>query len=116
MASCLLIVGAFLSVADKWPAAAKGPDVFIIVAEALVNRALAGESPEAGSSGGRAGLTQGMSKEAVRQAWGAPENVRKIRTCFGWQEEWVYRGQGEHAGAAESVLLFDEGEVLVEIK
>jgi hypothetical protein len=57
-----------------------------------------------------------MGKEAVRDVWGAPEEVRKIRTCFGWQEEWVYRGNTERFGASERVLLFDEGEVLTEIK
>jgi hypothetical protein len=63
-----------------------------------------------------AGVTRGMGKPEVRQAWGAPEEVRKLRTCFGWQEEWVYRGNVERFGASERVLLFDEGEVLTEIK
>jgi hypothetical protein len=57
-----------------------------------------------------------MAKADVRQVWGAPESIRKIRTCFGWQEEWTYRGEVERLGASERVLLFDEGEVLVEIK
>jgi hypothetical protein len=57
-----------------------------------------------------------MGKEAIRQVWGAPEEVRKIRTCFGWQEEWVYRGDAKRFGASERVLLFDEGELLTEIK
>ena len=65
---------------------------------------------------GGASVTRGMGKEAVRTAWGAPEEVRRIRTCFGWQEEWVYRGDPARFGAGERILLFDEGEVLTEIK
>jgi hypothetical protein len=65
---------------------------------------------------GRVTVTRGMGKEAVRTAWGEPEEVRKIRTCFGWQEEWVYRGDPNRFGASERVLLFDEGEVLTEMK
>jgi hypothetical protein len=61
-------------------------------------------------------ITRGMGKEAVRTAWGEPEEIRKIRTCFGWQEEWVYRGDPNRFGVSERVLLFDEGEVLTEIK
>ena len=57
-----------------------------------------------------------LGKEAVRTAWGEPEEIRKIRTCFGWQEEWVYRGDPKRFGASERILLFDEGEVLTEIK
>ena len=66
--------------------------------------------------GGHTAITRGMGKEAVRTVWGEPEQVRKIRTCFGWQEEWVYRGDPKRFGASERVLLFDEGEVLTEIK
>jgi hypothetical protein len=76
----------------------------------------AGQSTEAGPSEGRTPVALGMGKEAVRQVWGAPEEVRKIRTCFGWQEEWVYRGDAKRFGASERVLLFDEGEILTEIK
>jgi hypothetical protein len=78
--------------------------------------AQAGQSTEAEPSEGRTPVALGMGKEAVRQVWGAPEEVRKIRTCFGWQEEWVYRGDAKRFGASERVLLFDEGEVLTEIK
>jgi hypothetical protein len=69
------------------------------------------EKPEGGTS-----VTRGMGKEAVRTVWGDPEEIRKIRTCFGWQEEWVYRGDPKRFGVSERVLLFDEGEVLTEIK
>ena len=61
-------------------------------------------------------VTRGMGKEAVRTVWGDPEEIRKIRTCFGWQEEWVYRGDAKRFGGSERVLLFDEGDVLTEIK
>jgi hypothetical protein len=67
--------------------------------------------PESGTS-----VTPGMGKEAVREVWGDPAEIRKIRTCFGWQEEWVYRGDAKRFGISERVLLFDEGEVLTEIK
>jgi hypothetical protein len=65
---------------------------------------------------GSTSITRGMGKEAVRTEWGEPEEIRKIRTCFGWQEEWVYRGDPNRFGVSERVLLFDEGEVLSEIK
>jgi hypothetical protein len=65
---------------------------------------------------GSTSITRGMGKEAVRTEWGEPEEIRKIRTCFGWQEEWVYRGDPKRFGASERSLLFDEGEVLTEIK
>jgi hypothetical protein len=65
---------------------------------------------------GSTSITRGMGKEAVRTEWGEPEEIRKIRTCFGWQEEWVYRGDPNRFGVSERVLLFDEGEVLTEIK
>lgn len=101
----LIIFWVALPVVESW-----------LAVEAWLPRALAGENPEASSSGNRPSLTPGMGKEAVRQAWGAPENVRKIRTCFGWQEEWVYREAADRVGASERVLVFDEGEVLIEIK
>ena len=65
---------------------------------------------------GSTSITRGMGKEAVRTEWGEPEEIRKIRTCFGWQEEWVYRGDPNRFGVSERILLFDEGEVLTEIK
>jgi hypothetical protein len=61
-------------------------------------------------------IARGMGKESVRTVWGEPEEIRKIRTCFGWQEEWVYRGDPKRFGVSERILLFDEGEVLTEIK
>jgi hypothetical protein len=67
--------------------------------------------PESGTA-----VARGMGKEAVRTRWGPPEEVRKIRTCFGWQEEWVYRGDAKRFGASERVLLFDEGEILTDMR
>lgn len=81
------------------------------MAQAPSGRGADAEKPEGGTS-----VTRGMGKEAVRTAWGDPEEIRKIRTCFGWQEEWVYRGDPQRFGASERLLLFDEGEVLTEIK
>jgi hypothetical protein len=78
--------------------------------------AQAGQNAGAAQSEGQVPVALGMGKEAVRQVWGAPEEVRKVRTCFGWQEEWVYRGDAKRFGASERVLLFDEGELLTEIK
>lgn len=75
-----------------------------------------GQNAGAAQSEGQVPVALGMGKEAVRQVWGAPEEVRKVRTCFGWQEEWVYRGDAKRFGASERVLLFDEGELLTEIK
>jgi hypothetical protein len=91
------------------PAVAAGWRPFIAAAQA----AQRGDTmpPE-----GETSVTPGMGKEAVRKVWGDPEEIRKIRTCFGWQEEWVYRGDAKRFGVSERVLLFDEGEVLTEIK
>ncbi|MBI3327016.1 MAG: hypothetical protein HYZ81_09990 [Nitrospinae bacterium] len=58
----------------------------------------------------------GMRKDQVRIVWGTPAEVRKIRTCFGTAEEWVYRGDPQRFGAGERVLHFDEDEILTEIK
>jgi hypothetical protein len=76
----------------------------------------ASQRTEADKPDGSTAITRGMGKGAVRTVWGEPEEIRKIRTCFGWQEEWVYRGDPKRFGASERVLLFDEGEVLTEIK
>lgn len=114
----LLITGAFLPVMGTW---SEGGGTFTAPAMAAESQPLlaqvqAGQSADTDKPEGSARLTRGMGKEAVRQVWGAPEEVRKIRTCFGWQEEWVYRGDPKRFGASERVLLFDEGEVLTEIK
>jgi hypothetical protein len=83
----------------------------LFVAQAPATQGADTDKPNGGTS-----VTRGMGKEAVRTVWGDPEEIRKIRTCFGWQEEWVYRGDPKRFGASERVLLFDEGEVLTEIK
>jgi hypothetical protein len=85
-------------------------------AQPFMAQASAGQSAGSEKSTGGTSVTPGMGKEAVRTVWGDPEEVRKIRTCFGWQEEWVYRGDAKRFGASERILLFDEGEVLTEIK
>ena len=82
----------------------------------FIAQAPASQRTDADKPGGSTAITRGMGKEAVRTVWGEPEEIRKIRTCFGWQEEWVYRGDPKHFGLSERVLLFDEGEVLTEIK
>jgi hypothetical protein len=76
----------------------------------------AGQSADTDKPQGGAAVVRGMGKEAVRTVWGHPEEIRKIRTCFGWQEEWVYRGDPKRVGGSERILLFDEGEVLRDIK
>jgi hypothetical protein len=82
----------------------------------LLAQAPASQRPDADKPDSHATVTKGLEKEAVRTAWGEPAAIRKIRTCFGWQEEWIYRGDPKRFGADERVLLFDEGEVLMEIK
>lgn len=86
------------------------------MAQASAGQNAGSEKSTGETSVGETSVTPGMGKEAVRTVWGDPEEVRKIRTCFGWQEEWVYRGDPKRFGASERVLLFDEGEVLTEIK
>jgi hypothetical protein len=76
----------------------------------------AGQSAGTDTPEGGAAVARGMGKEAVRTVWGHPAEIRKIRTCFGWQEEWVYRGDPMRFGSSERILLFDEGEVLRDIK
>ena len=80
-------------------------------AEAPAGQSAAPDKPESGAA-----VARGMGKEAVLTRWGQPEEIRKIRTCFGWQEEWVYRGDPQRFGSSERILLFDEGEVLTDIK
>jgi hypothetical protein len=91
------------------PAMAAEAQLFVVQAPATQGTDT--DQPQGGTS-----VTRGMGKEAVRAAWGEPEATRKIRTCFGWQEAWVYRGDPKRFGVNERVLLFDEGEVLTEIK
>jgi hypothetical protein len=90
--------------------------VLAVEGRLFLAQAPASQRPDADKPDGSAMITRGLGKEAVRTAWGEPEEIRKIRTCFGWQEEWVYRGDPKRFGASERVLLFDEGEVLTEIK
>jgi hypothetical protein len=80
-------------------------------AEAPSGQSVAPDNPESGTP-----VARGLGKEAVRTRWGPPLEVRKIRTCFGWQEEWVYRGDPKRFGASERILLFDEGEILTDIR
>jgi hypothetical protein len=87
-----------------------------VEAQPALAQAPAGRSADTEKLQGGTSVTRGMGKEAVRIVWGDPEEIRKIRTCFGWQEEWVYRGDSKRFGASERILLFDEGEVLTEIK
>ena len=92
-----------------WPA-------LVAQAHLSVAQASAAQSGETDKPTGSTSITRGMGKEAVRTEWGEPEEIRKIRTCFGWQEEWVYRGDPNRFGVSERILLFDEGEVLTDIK
>jgi hypothetical protein len=87
-----------------------------ILATASASQAMSESAPSSQSPASQAMPTKGMSKEAVRELWGDPAEVRKIRTCFGWQEEWMYRGDQQRYGADQRTLLFDEGEVLSKIK
>ena len=88
----------------------------LILATESAAQVTSGVVPSSPPAASRAMPTRGMDKEAVRGLWGDPAEVRKMRTCFGWQEEWVYRGDQQRYGADERTLLFDEGEVLSEIK
>jgi hypothetical protein len=74
------------------------------------------QSGHTDKSEGKTSVRRGMGKEAVRTEWGNPAEIRRIRTCFGWQEEWVYRGDPQRFGVSERILLFDEGEALTEIR
>jgi hypothetical protein len=116
MACWLLVAG--LAVASV---CCDGGDTIIALAKAAEPRPFAAQA-QAPPSGhidkpeGKTSVTRGMGKEAVRTVWGDPKEIRRIRTCFGWQEEWVYGGDPQRFGAGERILLFDEGEVLTEIK
>jgi hypothetical protein len=61
-------------------------------------------------------VSKGMTKKQVRSLWGEPREVRRVRTCFGSQEEWLYRGDPQRYGGEERLLLFNEEEVLEDIK
>jgi hypothetical protein len=98
-----------------------GGGMIVALAKAAQSQPFAAQAqaPQSGhtdKSEGKTSVTRGMAKEAVRTVWGDPEEIRRIRTCFGWQEEWVYRGDPQRFGVSERILLFDEGEVLTEIK
>jgi hypothetical protein len=93
-----------------------GPPAFLLLAVESAAQTTPAPVPSAQPPTHSAKPTRGMGKEAVRDLWGKPAEVRKIRTCFGWQEEWVYRGDQQRYGADERTLLFDEGEVLSDIK
>jgi hypothetical protein len=92
------------------------PSALAAESQPFVAQVQASQSGDSGKSEGQTAITRGMGKEAVRSAWGDPEEIRRIRTCFGWQEEWVYRSDPKRFGVRERILLFDEGEVLTEIK
>lgn len=114
----ILTNGALFPVMGLWytEAAIHTTSVLAAARQFVSAQAHAGENTQANETRKPSGVTRGMGKTEVRQVWGSPEEVRKLRTCFGWQEEWVYRGDVERFGASERVLLFDEGEVLTEIK
>src|SRR5262245_65025378 len=63
-------------------------------------QAQAGQSGETTKPEGEMSVSPGMGKEAVRKVWGDPEEIRKLRTCFGWQEEGVYRGDPKRVGVS----------------
>jgi outer membrane protein assembly factor BamE (lipoprotein component of BamABCDE complex) len=79
-------------------------------------QAQAGQTAESARPGEATKVTRGMKKEQVRTLWGEPVEVRQIRTCFGTREEWVYRGDPQRFGSEARTLLFDEDEVLDEMK
>jgi hypothetical protein len=111
VACCLLITVAALSLMTV---SGEGTGAITELARAAEAPASQGGDPDK-PAGGTA-IARGMGKEAVRTIWGQPEEIRQLRTCFGWQEEWVYRGDPKRFGGTERILLFDEGEVLREIK
>jgi hypothetical protein len=118
MAWWLLLAVAFSLAGEVWykddgaiAAASMRPELPLRLAQLQAAQSLGAETPEGGTA-----VRRGMGKEEVRRVWGEPEEIRQTRTCFGTQEEWVYRGDPKRFGTSERVLLFDEGEVLTEIK
>jgi hypothetical protein len=57
------------------------------VARLSIAQAPASQRTDADKPDGSTTITRGMGKEAVRPVWGEPEEIRKIRTCFGWQKD-----------------------------
>jgi len=57
------------------------------VARLSIAQAPASQRTDADKPDGSITITRGMGKEAVRTVWGEPEEIRKIRTCFGWQKD-----------------------------
>jgi hypothetical protein len=109
--AAILLVGWFHARGNTLSVPAVAVEARVSIAQAPASQRTDADKPD-----GSTAITRGMGKEAVRTVWGEPEEIRKIRTCFGWQEEWVYRGDPKRFGLSERVLLFDEGEVLTEIK
>jgi hypothetical protein len=108
---CLVIIGLSLGVSLD-----ETGHAFVLLVREAAAQATSGTEPGSQSPAHPTSPTRGMGKEAVRDLWGNPAEVRKIRTCFGWQEAWVYRGDQQRYGADERTLLFDEGELLSDIK
>ena len=109
--AAILLVGLFYAGGNTLSVPALAAEARLSIVQAPASQRTDVDKPD-----GSIAITRGMGKEAVRTVWGEPEEIRKIRTCFGWQEEWVYRGDPKRFGLSERVLLFDEGEVLTEIK
>jgi hypothetical protein len=109
--AAILLVGLCYADGNTLSVPALAAEACLSIAQAPASQRTDADKPD-----GNIAITRGMGKEAVRTVWGEPEEIRKIRTCFGWQEEWVYRGDPKRFGVSERVLLFDEGEVLTEIK
>jgi len=109
--AAILLVGSCHGGGNALSVPALAAEARLSIAQAPASQRTDADKPDSSTA-----ITRGMGKEAVRMVWGEPEEIRKIRTCFGWQEEWVYRGDPKRFGPSERVLLFDEGEVLTGIK
>jgi hypothetical protein len=118
MACWIMLVVVFSPAGEAWykdrpttAAATMGMEMPLRLIQLHAGQSIGTEASEGGTT-----VTRGMGKEAVRRVWGDPEEIRQKRTCFGTQEEWVYRGDPKRFGTSERTLLFDEDERLTEIK
>jgi hypothetical protein len=113
---CLLLLKALASselVTERSPLSLIMP---VVMAAERQSHSLAGETTASEPPISPSAVTTGMKKEQVHALWGEPIEVRQTRTCFGTREEWVYRGNPQRYGSEERTLLFDEADVLEEMK
>jgi hypothetical protein len=93
MVAAVLLVGLCHAGGNTLSVPALATEARLSIAQAPASRRTDADKPD-----GSTAITRGMGKEAVRTVWGEPEEIRKIRTCFGWQKDRQDSPGGEAPG------------------